>query len=113
MKTIVQISLDLTDIDEALATAALAMRAGVDWLEAGTPLILAEGLHGVRSLRAAFPGVPIVADLKTMDGGYLEAEMMAKAGATHVVVMARAHPATVKQVVQAGKDYGIEVMGDN
>jgi hypothetical protein len=35
--------------------------------------------------------MPIVADLKTMDGGYLEAEMMAKAGATHVVVMARAH----------------------
>src|SRR5678816_2520867 len=104
MKPIVQISLDLTNIDEALETAAMAMRAGVDWLEAGTPLILAEGLHGVKKLRAAFPGVPIVADLKTMDGGYLEAEMMAKAGATHVVVVARAHPATVKQVVQAGKD---------
>jgi len=44
MKTIVQISLDLTNIDEALETAAMAMRAGVDWLEAGTPLILAEGL---------------------------------------------------------------------
>src|SRR5512142_3200059 len=113
MNTVVQISLDLTNIDEALDTAATAMRAGVDWLEAGTPLILAEGLHGVRALREAFPGVPIVADLKTMDGGYLEAEMMAKAGATHVVVMARAHPATIKQVVQAGKDYGVKVMGDN
>ena len=38
-----------------------------------------------------------------MDGGYLEAEMMAKAGATHVVVMARAHPETIKVVVQAGR----------
>lgn len=113
MKPIVQISLDLTNIDEALETAALAMRAGVDWLEAGTPLILAEGLHGVRKLREAFPGVPIVADLKTMDGGYLEAEMMAKAGATHVVVMARAHEETIRCVVQAGKEYGIKVMGDN
>jgi len=113
MKPIVQISLDLTNIDEALETAAMAMRAGVDWLEAGTPLILAEGLHGVKKLRAAFPGVPIVADLKTMDGGYLEAEMMAKAGATHVVVMARAHEETIKCVVKAGKDYGIKVMGDN
>jgi 3-hexulose-6-phosphate synthase/6-phospho-3-hexuloisomerase len=91
----------------------MAMRAGVDWLEAGTPLILAEGLHGVKKLRAAFPGVPIVADLKTMDGGYLEAEMMAKAGATHVVVMARAHEETIKCVVKAGADYGIKVMGDN
>ena len=113
MNPIVQISLDLTNIDEALETAAMAMRAGVDWLEAGTPLILAEGLHGVRKLRETFPGIPIVADLKTMDGGYLEAEMMAKAGATHVVVMARAHEETIKCVVNAGRDFGVKVMGDN
>jgi 3-hexulose-6-phosphate synthase/6-phospho-3-hexuloisomerase len=113
MNPIVQISLDLTNIDEALETAAMAMRAGVDWLEAGTPLILAEGLHGVRKLRECFPGIPIVADLKTMDGGYLEDEMMEKAGATHVVVMARAHEETIKCVVRAGKDFGIKVMGDN
>jgi 3-hexulose-6-phosphate synthase len=113
MKPIVQISLDLTNIEEALETAALAIRAGVDWLEAGTPLILAEGCHGIKRLREAFPGVPIVADLKTMDGGYLEAEMMAKAGATHVVVMARAHEETIKCVVKAGKDFNIKVMGDN
>ncbi|WP_459556226.1 orotidine 5'-phosphate decarboxylase / HUMPS family protein [Lacunimicrobium album] len=113
MKPIVQISLDLTNIDEAISTARMALRAGVDWLEAGTPLILAEGLHGVRALRKEFPGVPIVADLKTMDGGYLEAEMMAKAGATHVVVMARAHAETIKCVVNAGKDFDCKVMGDN
>ena len=113
MKPIVQISLDVIDMKEALSTAALAIRAGVDWLEAGTPFILAEGLHGVRSLRKEFPNVPIVADLKTMDGGYLEAEMMAKAGATHVVVMDRAHEETVRCVVKAGKDFGVKVMGDN
>jgi 3-hexulose-6-phosphate synthase/6-phospho-3-hexuloisomerase len=113
MKPIVQISLDITNIDEALETAAMAMRAGVDWLEAGTPFILAEGCHGIKRLRETFPGVPVVADLKTMDGGYLEAEMMAKAGATHVVVMARAHEETIKCVVKAGKDFNIKVMGDN
>ena len=67
----------------------------------------------MRALRSAFPDVPIVADLKTMDGGYLEAEMMAKAGATHVVVMAQAHDETLRCVVKAGKDYGVQVMGDN
>src|SRR3990172_6104354 len=87
MLPVVQISLDLTDI--------------------------AEGLHGLRALRERFPGVPIVADLKTMDGGYLEAEMMAKAGATHVVVMARAHEETIRCVVKAGRDFGVQVMGDN
>ena len=113
MKPTVQISLDLTTIDESLQTAEMALRAGVDWLEAGTPLILAEGLHGVRALRERFPETPIVADLKTMDGGYLEAQMMAGAGATHVVVMAQAHEETIKCVVKAGKDFGVGVMGDN
>lgn len=113
MKPVVQISLDVTSIEEAVQTAEMALRAGVDWLEAGTPLILAEGLRAVRELRARFPEIPIVADLKTMDGGYLEAEMMAKAGANFVVVMARAHAETIKVVCQAGKDYGIGVMGDN
>lgn len=113
MKPIVQISLDLVDIPEALETAEMAMRAGVDWLEAGTPLILAEGMHGVRALRERFPDTPIVADLKTMDGGWLEAEIMAKAGATHVVVMSQSHEETIRCVVKAGKDLGVEVMGDN
>ena len=113
MKVIVQISLDLTTIDEALAAAEMAIRAGVDWLEAGTPLIIAEGMNGVRALRKRFPDAPIVADLKTMDGGYLEAQMMAQAGATHVVVMARAHEETIRCVVKAGRDYNLKVMGDN
>jgi 3-hexulose-6-phosphate synthase len=109
----VQISLDLTSIEEALEHARQAVRAGIDWLEAGTPLLLAEGLRSVQALRREFPQHPIVADLKTMDGGYLEAEMMAKAGASHVVVMGRAHPATLKMVVKAGRDYGVKVMGDD
>jgi 3-hexulose-6-phosphate synthase len=113
MKPIVQISLDLTNIPESVETATMAMRAGVDWLEAGTPLILAEGMHGVKALRERFPDTPVVADLKTMDGGWLEAEIMAKAGATQVVVMARAHEETIRCVVKAGRDFGIEVMGDN
>jgi len=113
MNTIVQISLDVTSIPEAIDTARLAVRSGVDWLEAGTPLIIAEGMNGVRALRSAFPGVPIVADLKTMDGGWLETQLMAEAGATHVVVMERAHPETVRMVVKAGKDFGVKVMGDN
>jgi 3-keto-L-gulonate-6-phosphate decarboxylase len=40
MEITVQISLDFISIAEALETARLALRAGVDWLEAGTPLII-------------------------------------------------------------------------
>jgi len=110
---IVQISLDLTSLDEALETAAIAVDAGVDWLEAGTPLIQAHGLRAVERLRAAFPDHPIVADLKIMDGGYLETEMAAKAGANLVVVMGRAHEATIRKSVEAGRKFGAKVMGDN
>jgi 3-hexulose-6-phosphate synthase len=108
----VQLSLDLQTLDEALATAEIAVRAGVDWLEAGTPLILGEGLHAVEALHRAHPDHPIVADLKTMDAGYLEAEMMYKAGASFVVVMGQAHPHTIREAVRAARAYERCVMGD-
>jgi 3-hexulose-6-phosphate synthase len=113
MKPIVQLSLDLIELDEALRTAEIALRAGVDWLEVGTPLIIAEGTRGIRDLRARYSDVPIVADLQIMDGGWLEAEMAAKAGATMVVVMGQAHEETIELVVQAGRDFGAKTMGDN
>jgi 3-hexulose-6-phosphate synthase len=110
---IVQISLDLTNVAEALETARVAVEAGADWIEVGTPLVLAEGLHAVRALRNEFPDHPLVVDLKTMDGGYLEAEMMGEAGADAVIVMGRAHDATIDRVVEAGEAFGMLVMGDD
>ena len=111
-KISVQVSLDVTTIEEALNMAKGAVRAGVDWLEAGTPLILAEGLHSIREIRTVFPQHPIVADLKTMDGGGLEAEMAYDAGATFVVVMSQAHWATVKEVVDTSRRMSGRVMAD-
>jgi 3-hexulose-6-phosphate synthase/6-phospho-3-hexuloisomerase len=110
---LVQISLDLTSVADALATAAVAAEAGVDWIEVGTPLVLAEGLHAVRALRKEFPTHSLVVDLKTMDGGGLEAQMMAEAGADAVIVMGRAHDATITQVCTIGEKYGLLVMGDD
>lgn len=112
MEPIVQISLDLTNTKEALDVARVAMRCGVDWLEAGTPFILAEGMHGVRALRKEFPNAPIVADLKTMDGAGLEAEMMFQAGANMTVVMGQAHDASIIEQVKMARRYGGKVMCD-
>jgi 3-hexulose-6-phosphate synthase/6-phospho-3-hexuloisomerase len=39
--------------------------------------------------------------------------MAAKAGANLVVVMGRAHEATLRKSVEAGRKYGVKVMGDN
>jgi 3-hexulose-6-phosphate synthase/6-phospho-3-hexuloisomerase len=109
---LIQISLDVTSSAEALELAEAAVRADVDWLEAGTPLILAEGLHGVRAMRERFPDKPIVADLKTMDGAGLEAEMMFQAGANMTVVMGQAHDASIIEQVKMARKYGGRVMCD-
>ena len=112
MTPIIQVSIDVTTLEEALDLARGAARAGVDWLEVGTPLLLAEGLHAVRAFRREFPDHPIVADLKTMDGAGLEAEMMFKAGANMVVVMGQAHDASIIEQVKMARHYGGKVMCD-
>ena len=43
----VQISLDLHTIEDALHVAEIAVQCGVDWLEAGTGLMVEQGLHVV------------------------------------------------------------------
>jgi len=109
----VQVSLDLKTIDDALAMASVAVAAGADWLEIGTPLAMSQGTNAVQELRNAFPRHPLVADLKIMDGGYGEAALYAEAGADAVVVMGRAHDATIERVCDASRDMGLLVMGDD
>jgi 3-hexulose-6-phosphate synthase len=112
MTTKVQVSLDVTTLAEAMKMAQAAVNAGVDWLEAGTPLILGEGVHAVRALHEAFPKHPIVADIKGMDGGFHETRMMLQAGASYVVIMGQAHDATLIEAVRSAKKYGGQIMVD-
>lgn len=109
---IIQISLDVETIEEALLIAEKAVAAGVDWLEVGTPLILSKGFYAITALKKRFPDKTVVSDQKTMDGGGLETEMAAKAGADIVVIMAAANDATIKEAVKFGKKYNIRIMAD-
>src|SRR5712691_4148470 len=108
----VQISLDVSTVDEALQIAEIAVRAGVDWLEAGTGLLALNGLEVIRALRRHFPEHPIVADLKVADGGYWFGCRVAEAGATHLDVLAAAHPATLEGAVRAAAEHGLTILGD-
>ncbi|MEJ2365223.1 MAG: orotidine 5'-phosphate decarboxylase [Deltaproteobacteria bacterium] len=74
MKPILQLALDFVDLKRALKNAQAGIAGGVDWLEAGTPLIKSEGLKAVRELRALSPQTTIVADMKIMDTGRVEVE---------------------------------------
>ncbi|MCP5003024.1 MAG: bifunctional hexulose-6-phosphate synthase/ribonuclease regulator [Planctomycetes bacterium] len=111
-KPILQVALDFVNLRRAVNVAKEAVSAGIDWVEAGTPLIKSEGMRSVRVLREEFPSVTIVADMKTMDAGRIEVESAAKAGADVAVVMGEASEWTIKECVSAGQNYGIKIWVD-
>ena len=112
MKPVLQLALDFVDLRRAVKNAKKALEGGVDWLEAGTPLIKSEGLESVRELRRLFPKKTIVADMKIMDAGRIEVEAAAKAGADIVDVLGAASDATIRECVQAARNYGAKVVVD-
>jgi len=112
MKPVLQLALDFVDLPRALLVAEEAVAGGADWLEAGTPLIKSEGLQAVRELKARWPDHVVVADMKTMDAGRAEVEYAAKAGAKVVGVLGAASDATIRECVEAARNYGAEIMVD-
>src|SRR5438445_12282159 len=83
---IVQVALDLIRMEDALRIAKAANRAGVEWIEAGTPLIKSEGIRSVRELKRALPAAVVVADMKTLDDGAIETECALEAAADIVAI---------------------------
>jgi 3-hexulose-6-phosphate synthase/6-phospho-3-hexuloisomerase len=112
VKPVLQLALDFVDLPRALKVAEEAVAGGVDWLEAGTPLIKSEGLEAVRALKSRWPDRIIVADMKTMDAGRGEVESAAKAGARVVGVLGAASDATIKECIEAARNYGAEIVVD-
>src|SRR5690554_6472093 len=110
--TKLQVALDFLQFSRALAVGTQAVAGGADYIEAGTGLIKSEGLDAVRRLRSAFPDKTIIADMKTMDAGKIEAEAAAKAGADVMTVCGSADMATILECVEAGKHYGCLVAVD-
>jgi 3-hexulose-6-phosphate synthase/6-phospho-3-hexuloisomerase len=112
MKPVVQVALDFVHGQRALTVATEAVRGGVEWIEAGTPLIKSEGMDIVRQLKKTFPDKTIVADMKTIDVGGAEVEMAAKAGADIVVVLGLSSDPTITEAVLSARQYGSKVMVD-
>jgi len=112
MEPVVQIALDFVNLNRALKVAEAATAGGADWLEAGTPLIKSEGLDCLRALRKKFPQKTVVADMKIMDVGRIESESAFKAGANVVCVLGVADDSTVRECVEAAKNYGGRIMVD-
>ncbi|WP_340820292.1 bifunctional 5,6,7,8-tetrahydromethanopterin hydro-lyase/3-hexulose-6-phosphate synthase [Methanolobus sp. WCC4] len=81
-------------------------------LEAGTPLIKRYGVDVVTKLREIRPDAFIVADLKTLDTGNLEARMVADATADAIVVSALAPIATLDKAIEEAHKTGIYAIMD-
>ena len=112
--TRLQLAVDLVPIDE-LQQVIVPLLPAIDIVEAGTPLIKRYGLAAVQALRALAPTHQLVADMKTMDAGGLEAEMAFGAGADMMTVLGCASNATISAAVdiaqRAGKDIVADLIG--
>lgn len=106
-----QLALDIADL--GLARAALEKVVDlVDIVEIGTTLIIKEGIRAVAEIKKAHPTLPVLADLKIMDAGEIEAQIAFEAGADMVTVLGVAHDFTIEAVVKRAQAYNGEVMVD-
>lgn len=109
---VIQIALDYPTTDEAIAMAQVGIEAGVDWLEAGTPLIVCEGIRAIGALARAYPTHPVLADYKTMDSGWKNVERTLQQGGRIMTVCANAPDETIQSAIAEGKRTGIWVVAD-
>ncbi len=112
MTPVLQVALDEVELTRAMQIAREAVDGGADYIEVGTPLIKSEGMNAVRSLKQAFPGRVIVADMKTMDTGAVEVEMAAKAGAGIVSVLGASSDVTIEDALRSARKYGVRLAAD-
>ena len=106
-----QVAFDLQSSDEILN---FLEKNGdlIDIIEIGTPLIIKEGLKSVLKIKKKFPKQTVLADLKIMDAGLLEAQIGFDAGADIVTVLGLASTKTLNGVKQAVVKNEKEVMVD-
>lgn len=107
-----QVALDQTRLKDALRIARDASEVGANILEVGTPLIKSEGLNAIKKLRQTFPKKIIVADMKTMNIGYLETKIAIEAGADMVSILGVASNQTIKEAIKSVKENGGKLMID-
>jgi len=106
-----QLAVDLVEMAEARRLLDLTADL-VDIVEVGTPLIIREGVRAVTELKSAYPHNLVLADLKIMDAGGLEARIGFDAGADIVTVLGAAHEETLQGALASARASGGEIMVD-
>ncbi|WOF16465.1 bifunctional 5,6,7,8-tetrahydromethanopterin hydro-lyase/3-hexulose-6-phosphate synthase [Methanoplanus sp. FWC-SCC4] len=102
-----QVALDLVDMGSVEKVLKAVPKNDHVLIEAGTPLIKQFGLAVIGEIRKIRPDAFIIADLKTLDTGNLEARMAANASADAVVVSGLAPVSTIEKFIKEAKKTGI------
>ena len=106
-----QLALDEMNLVDALRFAD-KVAEHVDIIEVGTPFVMDEGMRGVREFHRFFPDKEILADLKIMDGGYLEASYAYEAGAAYATILGVSDNLTIEGALKAARDYDRKLVVD-
>ena len=107
-----QVAMDLVDMKQVERVLTSVPQNDHVIFEAGTPLIKQFGLSVIGEIRKIRPNCFIVADLKTLDTGNLEARMVSNAGGDAAVVSGLAPIETIAAFIKEAKKCGIYAIID-
>jgi bifunctional enzyme Fae/Hps len=102
-----QVALDLVEMEKVRKVLTALPTNDHLIIEAGTPLIKKFGLSIISEIRAIRPDAFIIADMKVLDTGNLEARMAADSSADAVVISGLAPQATLEKAISEARKTGI------
>ncbi|NYT20840.1 MAG: bifunctional 5,6,7,8-tetrahydromethanopterin hydro-lyase/3-hexulose-6-phosphate synthase [Methanomicrobiales archaeon] len=102
-----QVALDLVEMRKVESVLAELPENDHLLIEAGTPLIKKFGLQIIPEIRKIRPNAFIIADMKVLDTGNLEARMAADSSADAVVISGLAPLPTLEKAIAEAKKTGI------
>lgn len=107
-KPLLQIALDATDIESALASVE-KVAVKVDVIEIGTILAFAHGVEAVSVVRDRYPDHILVCDMKITDASAILTRLALEAGADWVTVSAAAHIETIRSAKKVADELNGEI----
>lgn len=106
-----QLALDLVDIQGAIELVK-EVEDHIDVVEIGTPVVINEGLKAVKEVKAVFPHLTVLADLKIMDAAGYEVSQASEAGADIITILGTAEDESIQGAVEEAKKLGKQILVD-
>lgn len=107
-----QVALDVADLDLAVAVAQAAAGAGARFIEVGDPLIKANGVFAIETIKRAVPDALVVAEMMSSDWGRDQVENAIEYGADVVLLIGPATHASVAAACAAARRLGTSILLD-